>query len=103
MENIPWAHSSIRKTYKSKISLILGKCTLLLQEKMKQETVCNDVSISYDPLLLFFLIERMILAQTEDQYPFATVYDKELSLYLFHQNTMSNAQWYKRFNTKVDV
>ena len=45
----------------------------------------------------------MILSQTEDQYPFATIYEQEATLYLFSQQTMSNKQWYKRFNTKVDV
>jgi hypothetical protein len=39
----------------------------------------------------------------EDQYPFATVYDQELGFYSFWQETMSNPQWYKKFNTKVDV
>jgi hypothetical protein len=45
----------------------------------------------------------MTLAQTEDQYPFATVYDQELNFYSFRQETMSNPQWYKKFKTKVDV
>jgi hypothetical protein len=45
----------------------------------------------------------MMLAQMEDQYPFATVYDQELSFYSFWQETMSNLQWYQTFNTKVDV
>jgi hypothetical protein len=49
------------------------------------------------------LIEKTILAQTEDQYPFATVYDQELSFYAFQQDSLSNPQWYKRFNIKVDV
>jgi hypothetical protein len=39
----------------------------------------------------------------EDQYPFATVYDQELGVYSFLQETMSNPQWYENFNTKVDV
>jgi hypothetical protein len=43
------------------------------------------------------------LAQTEDQYPFSTVHDQELSFYSFKQETLSNLQWYERFNTKVDV
>jgi hypothetical protein len=38
-----------------------------------------------------------------DQYPFATVYDKELGFYSFQQETMSKPQWYEKFNTKVDV
>jgi hypothetical protein len=43
------------------------------------------------------------LAQTEDQYLFATVYDQELAFYSFQQDSLSNPQWYERFNTKVDV
>jgi hypothetical protein len=49
------------------------------------------------------LIEKTALAQTEDQCPFATVYDQELGLCSFRQETLSNAQWHERFNTKVDV
>jgi hypothetical protein len=84
-------------------SLIQGQCTQLLQDKMKQDTEWNTVSISYDPLTLYRLIERTVLAQTEGQYPFAMVYDQELSFYSFKQDNLSNPQWYERFNTKVDV
>jgi hypothetical protein len=70
---------------------------------MKQDTDLNTVSISYDPLTLYRLIEGTVLAQTEDQYPFATVYDQELSFYLFKQDNLSNPQWYELFNTKFDV
>jgi hypothetical protein len=31
------------------------------------------------------------------------VYDQELSCYSFRQETLSDPQWYERFNTKVDV
>jgi hypothetical protein len=74
-------------------SLIQGQCTQLLQEKMKQDTYWNTVSISYDPLTLYPLMERTVLAQTEDHYPFATVYDQELLFYSFKQDNMSNPQW----------
>jgi hypothetical protein len=84
-------------------SLNQGQCTQLLQDKIKQDMDWNTVSISYDPLTLYQLIERTVLAQTEDQFPFATVYDRELSCYSFKQYNMSNPQWYERFNTKVDV
>jgi hypothetical protein len=33
----------------------------------------------------------------------ATVYDQDLGFYSFWQETMSNPQWYEKFNTKVDV
>jgi hypothetical protein len=48
-------------------SLIQGQCTQLLQNKMKQDIDWNTVSISYDPLTLYRLIERTVLAHTEDQ------------------------------------
>jgi hypothetical protein len=70
---------------------------------MKQVTDWNTVNISYDPLTLYRLTERTVLAQTEDQYPFATVYDQELSFFLFKQDNLSNLEWYERFTTKVDV
>jgi hypothetical protein len=70
---------------------------------MKQDTDWNTVSISYDPLTLYRLIERTVLAQNEDQYPFATVYDQMLSFYSFKQDNLYNPQWYERFNTNVDV
>jgi hypothetical protein len=59
-------------------SLIQGQSTQLLQDKMKQDTDWAVVSTSYEHLTIYRLIERTILAQTEDQYPFATVYDQEL-------------------------
>ena len=70
---------------------------------MKQDTDWDSVSKSYDPLKLYRLIEKTILAQTEDQYPFATVYEQEFAFYSFRQDSLTNPQWYERFNTKVDV
>jgi hypothetical protein len=96
-------NAQLSKNRGQAFSLILGQCTQLLQDKMKQDTDWNAVSISYDPLALYRLIEKTILAQTEDQYPFATVYDQELAFYSFRQDSLSNPQWYERFNTKVDV
>jgi hypothetical protein len=43
---------------------------------MKQDMDWAIVSTSYDPITFYCLIERTILAQTEDQYPFATMYAK---------------------------
>ncbi len=84
-------------------SLILGQCTQLLQDRMKQDTDWESVSKSYNPLDLYRLIEKTTLAQTEDQYPFATVYEQEFGFYSFRQETLSNPQWYEKFNTKIDV
>jgi hypothetical protein len=70
---------------------------------MKQDTDWNTASTSYKPLELYWLIEKMTLVQTEDQYLSATVYNQELNFFSFRQETMSNPQWYENFNTKVDV
>ena len=70
---------------------------------MKQDTEWNVVSTYYDPLTLYWLIEYAVLGQTEYQYPFTTVYNQEIGFYVFRQYTLSNPQWYERFNTKVDV
>ncbi len=58
-------------------SLIEGQCTNLLQEKMEQELSWDTVSTSFDPVMLYKLITKTVLGQTEDQYPFATVYDQQ--------------------------
>jgi hypothetical protein len=84
-------------------SMIRGQCMQVLLDKMKHDPDWITTSESYDPLTLFKLIEKTVLAQTEDQYPFATVYEQECTLYSFNQNTLSNEQWYERFNTRIDV
>ena len=84
-------------------SIILGQCTQLLHINLKKEPTWAVVSVSYNPLQLYRSIERLILAHTEDQYPFATIYDQEQSLYLFIQENLTSAQWYERFNTNIDV
>jgi hypothetical protein len=96
-------NSQLLKHRGQAFSLILGQCTQLHQDKMKQGVDWTMVSTSYNPLTLYRLIEKTILGQTEDQYPLATVYDQELAFYLFRQDSLSNPQWYKQFNTKVDV
>jgi hypothetical protein len=84
-------------------SLIQGQCTQLLQDRMKQDVDYSTVTQSYDPLTLYRLIEKTLLSQTEDQYPIATVYDQEISLYNFRQDDLNNAQYYEKYNTKIDV
>ena len=59
---------------------------------MKQYKEWNVVSASYDPLTLYLLIENSFLSQTENQYLFAKVYNQELGLYTFRQDTQSNLQ-----------
>ena len=96
-------NSQLEKTRGQAFSMIWGQCMQVLLDKMKHDPDWMITSESYDPLMLLKLIEKMILVQTEDQYPYVTVYDQESTFYSFNQHTLSNEAWYKRFNTKVDV
>ncbi len=73
-------------------SLILGQCTQLLQDKMKQDASWTMVSVSYDPLKLYRLIKRVVLKQTKDQYPFAMVHKQNLAMMNTKQGGLSNTQ-----------
>ena len=84
-------------------SLIFGQCTQILQDKMKQDGQWSTVSASYKPLDLYKLIERVILKQTEDQYPVAAVWEQLVSVYSAKQGNMTNNEWYERFTTKIEV
>jgi hypothetical protein len=84
-------------------ALIYGQCTQLLQDKLKQEKSWAVVSASYKPLELYKLIESVVLKQTEDQYPVAAVWDQYSAVFNARQGSLSNTEWYERFNTKVEV
>jgi hypothetical protein len=95
--------SRLEKQRGQAFSMIRGQCMQVLLDKMKHDVDWIPASESYDPLTLLKLIEKTILAQTEDQYPYATVYEQECTLYSFNQNSLTNEQWYERFNTRIDV
>jgi len=108
------AYDSEWRTYRNKkdqleknrgqaYSLILGQCTQLLQDRMQQDGDWNTVKTSSDPLQLYALIKKTVQGQTEDQYVYATVYEQMVGLFGYRQETMSNAQWYEQFNTRVYV
>jgi transcriptional/translational regulatory protein YebC/TACO1 len=56
---------------------IFGKTSQLLQAAMKQDSNYLTVIAGNDPLELINLIERTIVAQSKDEYPFKTVFDLE--------------------------
>jgi hypothetical protein len=95
--------SRLEKQQGQAFSMIHGQCMQVLLDKMKHDVDWIPASETYDPLTLIKLIEKTILAQTGDQYPYATVYEQERTLYSFNQNTLTNEQWYERFNTGIDV
>ena len=83
--------------------MIRGQCTQVLLDKMKHDPDWETTTKSSDPLLLLDLIEKIVLAQGADQYPFTTIYEQQRELMAFQQNNLTNEQWYERFNTKVGV
>jgi hypothetical protein len=84
-------------------ALILGHCTQLLQDKLKQDSSWSTVSKSYDPLDLYSLIKKVVLKQTDNQYPFSVVHEQLLAVLSNKQGNLTNAQWYKRFNIRYEV
>ena len=56
-------------------SMVIVQFTQIIMDKMNHNPDWDTASTSYDPLKFMALIEKTILAQTEDQCPFATVYE----------------------------
>ena len=71
--------------------------------KIKSDHDWETSAQSGGPLLLIQVIEKCILSHTEDMYPFDSVYKQEKALYSFHQNNLTNYQWYENLNTKSYV
>ena len=59
-------NDQLKKHIGQGLLLILGQCTQLLQDKMKKDTEWNVVSTSYEPMTLYWLIEKTVLGQKED-------------------------------------
>ena len=66
--------SRLEKHKGQTFSIILRQCLQQLLDRMKQDVIWTTVATSYDPLQLISAIEKAVLSQTEDQYPFAIVY-----------------------------
>ena len=56
-------------------NLIIGQCVQLLHDCFEQDADWQTVKDLEDPLLLCHLVEKMILAQTEDKHPFETIWE----------------------------
>ncbi len=74
-------------------ALIYGQCTQILQGKIKQDKNWATVSDSYKPLELYKLIERVILKQTEDQYPVAALWEQLSNVTNVKQGNLTNNKW----------
>ena len=93
------------KTCRGKVySLLLGQCTQVLVDKMKQDSDWVMISTSFNPSLLLKLIEKYVLKQSDNQYRTAVLIAEQLSILQFRQeDQVSNATYYDRFTTRVEV
>jgi F0F1-type ATP synthase assembly protein I len=83
------------KTSRGKVySLLLGQCTQVLVDKMKQDSDWVMISTSFNPSLLLKLIEKYVLKQSDNQYRTAVLIAEQLSILQFCQeDQVSNATY----------
>jgi hypothetical protein len=75
--------------------LLLGQCTQVLVDKMKQDTTWVMVSELFDPILLFKLIKKFVLKQSDIQYKMVVLIAKQQSILSFRQDDqVPNATYY---------
>jgi hypothetical protein len=109
------AHSNAWRTHRERTespkksrgkiySLLLDQCTQVLVDKMKQDTDWVSISDSFDPHLLFKLIEKFVLKQSDNQYKTTMLIAEQLLILHFRQdNQLGNAAYYDCFTTRVEV
>jgi hypothetical protein len=95
---------SLKKSRGKAYSLLLGQCTQVLVNKMKQDVDWVMISELFGPILLFKLIEKFILKQSNNQYRTVVLIAKQLSILSFSQDDhLGNAAYYDCFTTRVEV
>jgi hypothetical protein len=84
------------KKSRGKVHLLLpGQCTKVLVDKMKQNISWVMVSALFDPILLFNIIKKFVLKQSDNKYKMAVLIAEQLSILSFHQdNQVPNTIYY---------
>jgi len=78
--------SKILKKSRGKVySLLLGQCTQVLVDKMKQDTNWVTINTSFDPILLFKLVKKFALKQTDKQCKTAVLRAEQQTTQQFRQ------------------
>ena len=95
--------SKLEEYHGQAYSLAVGQFSHRMGEKCKQHKDWAAVEAAGDPLMLFKLIDRMVMAHSKEQYPFATVYKQHISFFGFQQGEMSNMEFYDRHVTRSEV
>ncbi len=96
--------NSLKKSRGKIYFLLLGQCTQVLVDKMKQDADWVKISGLFHPTLLFKLIKKFVLKQSDNQYKTTVLIDVQLSILLFRQDDqVGNAIYYDRFTTRVEI
>ncbi len=96
--------AGLKKSHGKIYSLLLGQCTQVLIDKMKQDVDWVTISDSFDPIALFKLIKKFVLKQSNNQYRTAVLIAEQLSiLQNWQDDQVTNATYYDCFITRVEV
>ena len=83
--------------------LVLGQCTTVLLDKMKQDVDWQVVRDYYNPLKLLRLIEKIILKQSDNQYKIGIIMEQLKLLLVYRKDeVVVNAVYYDQFKIRVD-
>ncbi len=78
--------NSLKKSRGKIYSMLLGQCTQVLVDEMKQDTDWVTISGSFDPISLLKLINKFVLKQSDNQYKTAVLIAEQLSILTFRQD-----------------
>ncbi len=78
--------NSLKKSRGKIYSLLLGQCTQVLVDKMKQDADWQTASDSFDPLKLLKLIKKSILKQSDNQYKIGIIIEQLKLLLAYPQD-----------------
>ena len=98
------ATDSLKKSRGKIYSLLICQFTQVLVDKMKQNSDWVTISESFNPIQLLKLIEKYVLKQSDNEYAKRVLIAEHMSILSFRQEDhMSNAAYYDRFTTRVEV
>ena len=84
--------------------LILGQCTQVLKDALKEDSDWEAISAGYDGIALFQLIEKCVLKQTSNKYPYLILQEELRSLLLNKQEAdHSTNVYYERMLNRVHI
>ena len=85
-------------------ALILGQCTQAMKEALKEDADWVDISEKYDAIRLYKLIEKCVLRQTTNKYPYLMLIEEMRSFVVFKQEVgMSTNTYYEKFANRMAI